>query len=81
MSKQNSWKSFLGQINPHTNCRDMWNCVRRINGANKYFAISQIEENGIIYNDPKAIANILGQSFVNNSDSSNYIVYHFNRQI
>lgn len=79
-SKQSSWESFLGQINPYTTSKDMWKCVRRINGVNKFFEISHMEENGIISDHLGDIANILGRSFAKNSDSSNYSV-SFQRKI
>lgn len=71
-SKQSSWESFLGQINPQTTRKGMWNCVRRINRGSKYFVISQMEENGVISVNLTEICNILGRTFSKNSDSSGY---------
>ena len=70
-SKKKSWLNYLETINHQTPNKELWKKIKAIEGR-PYAPITTLKENGKILNNTSDIANILGQSFANNSSNHNY---------
>ena len=61
----------MKSINHQAPNKEIWQKIKSMKGR-PYMPIPTLHESGQIYNDESDIANILGQSFAENSSSENY---------
>lgn len=71
-SKLKSWHDFVSTLNIQTSYQDAWRKVQSISGNKKSNTIQNLIVNNTSYTSSEQIANILGQTFEQMSNTSNY---------
>ncbi|XP_056635929.1 uncharacterized protein LOC130444674 [Diorhabda sublineata] len=71
-SKKKSWQEYVSGINSSTPINKVWTKIRKMNGHSSKSTIRSIKHNDRYYSSTIDIANILGQSYQEQSSTSNF---------
>ncbi|XP_057660735.1 uncharacterized protein LOC130896571 [Diorhabda carinulata] len=71
-SKKKSWQEYVSGINSSTPINQVWTKIRKMNGHSSKSTIRSIKHNDRYYSSTIDIANILGQSYQEQSSTSNF---------
>ena len=74
VKKQESWKSYVSSINNRTPSKKVWNMISKITGKNIPSHLLHLKDpiTGELIMNKTDIANKIGETFQNNSSSTNY---------
>ena len=70
-AKRTSWKNFVTKLNTNTKIKTVWNMIRKITGKYNNTPIKHLTKNNIKVTSKKDIANLLAETFAQNSSQKN----------
>lgn len=70
--KKESWEKFCSSLSFKTNTQKVWKIIKKINGKNSRESLKCLKVNDRVISNKKEVADILANTFHQNSSSENY---------
>ena len=71
--KRDSWRNYVSQLNSNTNCKQVWDMIRKITGRRTSRVANHLKQSdGTIAEDAPSIANCLAKTIAHNSSTNHY---------
>ena len=70
--KRLSWQKYVGQLNPRTTLKKVWDIVEKIKGSGTNQGIKHLKINNTLITDDQDIANALVKHFAETSSTNHY---------
>ena len=71
-AKRTSWRNYVNKLNSFTKSKKVWDMIRKISGKNRSNPLKHLSKENTKVTNKQSIANLLAETFSNNSSSKHY---------